>query len=157
MICSDCRRDPTSLGYDLKIPPTTYNEAIKCPDKEEWMAAMTKKLQTMKDMAVYKVLKLPEGKKAIGCQWILEVKEDNKGGLVYKARLVAQGFSQVPRVNYGATFAPVIKPTSVRLLMALACQHNWEVYTFDAKRAFLWGILKEKIYMRQPKGFKNGD
>ena len=157
MICSDHWRDPTSLGYDLKIPPAMYDEAVKHPDKEEWMAAITKELQTMKDMAVYKVSKLPEGSKAIGCQWVLEVKEDNKGGSVYKARLVAQGFSQVPRVNYGATFAPIIKPTSVRLLVALACQHDWEVHTFDTKRAFLWGVLKEEIYMRQPKAFKDGD
>ena len=146
-IRSDHWHDPTSPGYDLKIPLAMYNEAVKCPDKEEWMAVMTKELQTMKDMAVYKVLKLPEGRKAIGCQWVLEVKEDNKGGLVYKAQLVAQGFSQVPRVDYGATFAPIIKPTSVRLLVALACQHDWEVHTFNAKRAFLWGILKEEIYM----------
>lgn len=133
------------------------DEAVKHPDKEEWMAVMMKELQTMKNMAVYKVSKLPEGRKAIGCRWVLEVKEDNKGRSVYKARLVAQGFSQVPGVDYGATFAPVIKPTFVRLLMVLACQHDWEVHTFDAKRAFPWGVLKEEIYMQQPKGFKDGD
>ena len=111
----------------------------------------------MKDMNVYKVTKLPKGQKAIGCCWILEFKEDNKGGLAYKARLVAQGFSQVPRVNYRATFAPVIKPASICLLIAFATQHNWELDTFNVKCAFLWGILKEEIYMHQPKGFEDGD
>ena len=66
-IHSDCRHDPMSLGYDFKIPLAMYDEAVKRPDKEEWMAAMMKELQTMKDMAVYKVSKLPEGRKAIGC------------------------------------------------------------------------------------------
>ena len=118
---------------------------------------MQAELGTMKEMNVYKVTELPKGRKAIGCCWVLEFKEDNKGGSVYKARLVAQGFSQVPGVDYGATFAPVIKSASVRLLAALACQQDWEIDTFDAKRAFLWGILKEEIYMRQPKGFKEGN
>lgn len=50
---------------------------------------MKTELQTMNDMSVYKVMELPEGRKAIGCRWVLEFKEDNKGGSVYKARLVA--------------------------------------------------------------------
>jgi hypothetical protein len=60
-------------------------------------------------------------------------------------------------VDYRATFTPVIKPTSVRLITALANKHDWEIDMFDAKRAFLWGISKEEIYMRQPKGFEEGD
>jgi hypothetical protein len=156
-IRSDKHRDPHAVGYDMKIPPATYDEAMQRPDKDEWFKAMQTELTTMKDMNVYKVAELPKGRKAIGCRWVLEFKEDNKGGSVYKARLVAQGFSQVPGVDYGATFAPVIKPASVRLLAALACQQDWEIDMFDAKRAFLWGVLKEEIYMRQPKGFEKGD
>jgi hypothetical protein len=118
---------------------------------------MKTELQTMKEMGVYKLAKIPKGCKAIGCRWVLEFKEDNKGGSVFKAHLVAQGFSQVLGVDYGATFAPVIKPASVHLLVALACQKDWEMDTFDVKCAFLWGVLKEEIYMRQPKDFEDGD
>jgi hypothetical protein len=118
---------------------------------------MEAELKTMKEMHVYKTSRLPEGRKAIGCRWVLEFKDDNKGGSVYKARLVAQGFSQIPGVDYGSTFAPVVKPASVRLIAALACKNDWELDTFDAKRAFLWGTLKEEIHMRQPKGFEEGD
>lgn len=118
---------------------------------------MKTELQIMKDMQVYNVTSLPPDCKAIECHWVLEFKEDNKGGSVYKARLIAQGFSQVPRVDYGATFAPIVKPASIHLLAALACQKDWEIDTFHAKRAFLWGILKEEIYMRQSKGFEEGD
>ena len=156
-IHSDKCRDPHAVGYDLKIPPTTYDEAMQRPDKEHWLKAMQTELNTMKEMNVYTVAELLKGRKAISCRWVLEFKEDNKGGPVYKARLVAQGFSQVPGIDYGATFAPVIKPASIRLLAALACQQDWEIDTFDAKRAFLWGVLKEEIYMQQRKGFKEGD
>ena len=149
--------NPSAPDYDMKLPPATYEEAMQRPDKDKWLEAMQVELQMMKDMNVYKVMKLPKGRKAIGCHWVLEFKEDNKGGSVYKARLVTQGFSQVPGVDYGATFAPVIKPVSVRLLVAFAAQHDWELDTFDVKHTFLWGILKEEIYMCQPKGFEDGD
>ena len=148
-IRSDKRRDPSSPDYDMSIPPATYDEAVQRPNHEQWLEAMKTERQTMKDMNVYKVAELPEGRKAIGCRWVLEFKEDNKGGSVYKARLVAQGFSQVPGIDYGATFAPVIKPATVRLLAALGCQNDWEIDTFDVKRAFLWGVLKEEIYSEQ--------
>ncbi|KIJ12246.1 hypothetical protein PAXINDRAFT_52862, partial [Paxillus involutus ATCC 200175] len=118
------------------------------------LVAMEAELKTMKKMNVYETAQLPKGQKAIGCRWVLEFKDNNKGGSVYKARLVAQGFSQIPGVDYGSTFAPVIKPALVRLIAALACKNDWELDMFDAKRAFLWGILKEEIYMHQPKGFE---
>ena len=156
-IRSDKRRDPSQPDYNMAIPLATYKEAVQWLDKQEWLNTMETKLKTMKDMCVYELTSLPMNRKAIGCRWVLEFKEDNKGGLIYKARLVAQVFSQVPGVDYGATFTPVIKPASVRLLTALACQKDWEIDMFDAKHAFLWGLLKEEIYMHQPKGFEEGD
>ena len=90
--------------------------------------------------------KLRPGRKAIGNHWVLEFKEDNKGRPVQKAGLVAQGFSQL-----------VIKTASVHFITALACWNDWELDTFDAMCAFLWGVLKEEIYMTQPKGFEEGN
>jgi hypothetical protein len=156
-IRSDRRRNPSSADYDMKIPPATYNEAILRPDRDLWLAAMRKELGIMKEMCVYKLSSLPLGRKAIGNRWVLEFKDDNKGGPTHKARLVAQGFSQIPGVDYGATFAPVLKTASVRLISAIACKNNWDLDSFDVKCVFLWGILKEEIYMRQPKGFEEGD
>ena len=156
-IRSDKCHNLKSTDYNMSIPPATYNEAMQQPDHKQWLAAMKMELQTMKEMNIYEVTSLPKGRKAIGSCWVLEFKEDNKGSLVYKARLVAQGFSQIPGVDYDTTFAPVIKPASVCLLVALACQNNWEMDTFDAKRVFLWGVLKEEIYMHQPQGFEDGD
>lgn len=111
----------------------------------------------MSDMKVYKVTSLPDGRRAIGNCWVLEFKEDNKGGPIHKAHLVAQGFSQIPGVDYSATFTPIIKTASMCLIAALTCKNKWVLHSFDAKRAFLWGVLKEELYMRQPKGFEEGD
>jgi hypothetical protein len=156
-IRSDRKRHPSSPDYDMKLPPATYDEAMLRPDRDHWLAAMRAELAVMKEMTVYKLATLPAGRKAIGNCWVLEFKDDNKGGPVFKARLVAQGFSQIPGIDYGATFAPVLKTASVRLISAIACKNDWELDSFDARRAFLWGVLKEEIYMRQPKGFEEGD
>jgi hypothetical protein len=156
-IRSDHKCNPMSADYDMKIPPATYEEAMLHSDRLEWLTAMKKELGIMTEMKVYKLTSLPEGRRAIGNWWVLEFKEDDKGGPVFKARLVAQGFSQIPGIDYGATFALVIKTASLRLIAVIACKNGWDLNSFDAKRAFLWGVLKEELYMRQPKGFEEGD
>jgi hypothetical protein len=155
-IRSDARRNPLTADYNMKIPPSTFDEAMQRSDANEWLSAMRKEINLMSEMNVYELVKLPEGRRAIGCRWVLEFKEDAKGGPVHKARLVAQGFSQVPGIDFGKTFAPVARPSSIRLLSAHAAAHDWEIDSFDAKRAFLWGKLREDVYMRQPPGFENG-
>jgi len=71
----------------------------------------------------------------------------------YKARLVAQGFTQTQGINYNNMFSPVAKFTSMRVMLALAAIHNWEVHQMDVKNAYLNAELTETIYMAQPPGF----
>jgi hypothetical protein len=91
----------------MKIPPSTFDEAMQWSDTNEWLKAMRKEINLMSEMNVYQLVKLPEGCRVIGCRWVLKFKEDVKGGPVHKACLVAQGFSQVPGINFGKTFTPV--------------------------------------------------
>ena len=72
----------------------------------------------------------------------------------YKARVIAQGFSQVEGIDYNETFAPVTKINSIRLLLALSARFDWEIHQMDVKSAFLNGELDEEIYMRAPPGYK---
>jgi hypothetical protein len=72
----------------------------------------------------------------------------------YKARLVAKGFTQVLGKDFGATFAPVAKLTSVCLLVSLAAFHLWPLHQLDIKNAFLHGDLLETIYMDTPPRFR---
>jgi hypothetical protein len=117
--------------------------------------AMQKEINLMSEMNIYELVELPEGRRAIGCRWILEFKEDEKGGSVHKACLVAQGFSQVPGIDFGKTFAPVARSSSIHLLSAYTAAKDWELDSFDANRAFLWGKLHEDVYMHQLPGFEH--
>ena len=70
-----------------------------------------------------------------------------------KACLVVQGYSKMEGVDYDETFAPVTRMKSIRILLALACHLKFKFYQMDVKTAFLNGLLKEDVYMAQPKGF----
>ena len=70
-----------------------------------------------------------------------------------KARLVAQGYSQVEVVDFDESFALVARMESIRVLLALGCHLKFKFYQMDVKTVFLNGFLKEDVYVAQPKGF----
>ena len=70
-----------------------------------------------------------------------------------KARLVAQGYTQVEGVDFVETFAPVARLESIRILLAISCHMKFKLYQMDVKSTFLNGFLNEEVYVEQPKGF----
>jgi hypothetical protein len=72
----------------------------------------------------------------------------------YKERLVAQGFSQQPDIDYNETFSPVARIDTVRMVLAIAAQNRWIMHQMDVKSAFLNGYLEEEVYVRQPPGYE---
>ncbi|CAI7865985.1 unnamed protein product [Closterium sp. NIES-53] len=109
--------------------PHSYAEAIEGPYSSQWQAAMDA------EMASWKV-KRPPGSPP-----------------VFKARYVARGFSQRQGVDYFQTFSPTPKMTTLRVLLHVAAQRDYELHSLDFSTAFLQGSLHEEIWLRRPPGF----
>lgn len=133
--------------------PTTVKEALARPDRALWQKAMDDELQSLKENQTWTLVDLPRDKKPIQCKWVFKIKRDSDGKISkYKARLVAKGFTQVRGVDYNETYSPVVRSSTLRLLFSLAVEYDWDIDQWDVTTAFLYGKLKEDIYMLQPVG-----
>jgi Reverse transcriptase (RNA-dependent DNA polymerase)/gag-polypeptide of LTR copia-type/Integrase core domain len=145
-------------SIDELYEPKTYNQAMKCPDKINWILAMEEELRSIEDNKTWSLVDLPKGREAIGCRWVFKIKQNGVSGkLTYKARLVAKGFTQKFGVDYDEVFAPVVHFATVRTLLAVASARKLLVKQYDVKTAFLNGTLKEEIFMKLPPGSPNQD
>ena len=103
---------------------------------------------------MWELVELPDGRKPVGSRWVFKVKRNEHGEVErYKARLVAQGFTQVKGADYDETFSPVARLESLRTLVALSVQKGLQLHQVDITTAFLNGILEEEVYMHQPEVF----
>lgn len=136
------------------IEPRSFAEAIRSKQAVEWKRAMEDEMDSLKRNGTWTFCSLPEGRTAIGCKWVFKLKTGEDGKIKrFKARLVAQGFSQKFGTDYDQVYAPVARQATFRTLLAIASSENYLVRHMDAKTAFLNGILKETIFMKQPPGF----
>ena len=84
----------------------------------------------------------------IGTKWVFCNNQDGNGVVTRnKARLVAQGFTQVEGLDFEETYAPVARLEAIRMLLAYAAHHNFKLYQMDVKSAFLNGPIQELVYV----------
>ena len=116
------------VAYTLQVAeevdshePSTYKEAVTCSECTQWIAVMGDEMESLQKNKTWELVKRLLDRKIITYKWVLKKKEgvSPTEGVKYKARLVARGFSQEKGVDYTEIFSPVVRHTSIRVLLAM--------------------------------------
>ncbi|CAI7923510.1 unnamed protein product [Closterium sp. NIES-53] len=130
--------------------PRFYAEAITGPYSSQWQRPMDAEMASWKSTRTYVDAVPPLGANIVDGMWIFRVKRPPGSPPVFKARYVARGFSQRLRVDFFQTFSPSPKMTTLRILLHVAAQRDYELHSLDFSTAFLQGSLHEEIWLRRP-------
>ncbi|GKV32028.1 hypothetical protein SLEP1_g40665 [Rubroshorea leprosula] len=131
--------------------PKTFKQACNLP---EWQRVMQEEFLALQHNQTWVLVSPPSGANIVGSKWVYPIKQQNDGSIEhYKARLMAQGYTQQPGIDYDETCSPVVKPVTIRTIITLALSKSWPIHQLDVKNAFLNEHLYEPIYMYQPPGF----
>ena len=139
---------------DMHVNPMHFQDAWHHPNLKEriaWRAAIQKEFKDMIDKNVWRYVKrdrIPQNRRLIGNKWVFKKKRNG----VYRARLVALGYAQIPGIDHKDNFAPVVSEVAFRTLLIMGLIYNWDFEIVDIETAFLYGELEEEIYMKVPEG-----
>ena len=115
--------------FCLSVEPSTHRQAMNGQEREEWLEAESKEFKSLRDDNVFTECKLPPGRRTVRTKWVCKIKCDKNGNISkYKARLVAQGFTQIKSPDYNETYSPVARCTSIRTLLALSATLGYYVH-----------------------------
>lgn len=118
---------------------------------------MNEEYESLIKNGTWQLVDPPKKDKIIDNKWVYKLKLNPDDTIErFKARLVVRGFTQSYGVNYKETFSPVVRPASVRAILAISAARKMKLFQFDVKTAFLYGELVEDVYMKQPVGYDDG-
>ena len=151
--------DPKTLNptqyKDYFAIPSNFNEAWNhpCPfQQEKWRDGIMKEFDKMDTYNVYTKVKrdsIPKGRKCVKCKWVFDIKRNG----VFRARLVACGYSQQPGIDFTESYSPVINDSVFRCIIVIELLFRLVSKIIDIETAFLNGELEEEIYMDAPPGY----
>jgi hypothetical protein len=131
--------------------PHNYLTALR---DTTWRLAMQEEYDALMANNTWTLVPPPPGANIVSGKWIFLHKYNSDGSLTrHKARWVVRGFTQQPGINFDETFSPVVKTTTIRVVLSLALSQNWPIHQLDVKNAFLHGHLTKEVYSQQPSGF----
>jgi hypothetical protein len=144
-----------SAATEVNIP-RNYTEAVNDPVwGAYWKEAIKDEIAKLQALGTWEYAELPEGKKPVGTKWVFTVKRTPTGLIDrFKARLVAQGFSQVPGDDFLETFSPTVRQESLRVLLAIGAYEDLEIKQVDVVSAYPRAKLHATIYAKVPLGLE---
>ncbi|KAE8730595.1 hypothetical protein F3Y22_tig00002919pilonHSYRG00225 [Hibiscus syriacus] len=127
-------------NLDEAIPETVF-EAFQY---KKWSAAVHDEFNALQQNGTWTLVQLPEGRSAVGCKWLFKIKKNDDGTVQrHKARLVAKGYSQVPGQDFQETFSPMVRFSTINIILSLAVSKKWSLRQIDVNIEFLNGGLTE--------------
>nr|GEZ14796.1 hypothetical protein [Tanacetum cinerariifolium] len=137
------------------MEPKSVKEALTDP---AWIESMQEELHQFIRLDVWELVPSPDGIKPLTLKWLFKNKHDEENTVIRnKTRLVVRGYRQEEGIDFEESFTPVARMEAIRIFLAYAAHKGFKVYQMDVKIAFLYGSLKEDMYVCQPEGFINAD
>lgn len=148
--------DEAFAATDKPKIPLSYKEAVS--DRvyaQQWKDAIEDELVKLQALNTWEVMDLPDGRRPVGHKWVFTVKYTPTGLIDrFKARLVAQGFSQVQGIDFEETYSPTVRLESLRTLLTVGASLDYEIHQTDVVSAYPRSILHAEVYMRIPEGIQ---
>jgi Reverse transcriptase (RNA-dependent DNA polymerase)/Integrase core domain/gag-polypeptide of LTR copia-type len=141
-------------SYAPPDEPSSIDEALRSPHAPQWLEAYSTEMDSLNANDTWTLVPRPLDRKVIGTRPVFRIKDAETSTPRFKARIVAQGYSQIPGLDYTDTFAPVVKATSLRVLLAIAFILHLLIYQFDFETAFLNPMIDHEVYVEQPPYFE---
>uniref|UniRef100_A0A0A9X817 Retrovirus-related Pol polyprotein from transposon TNT 1-94 n=1 Tax=Lygus hesperus TaxID=30085 RepID=A0A0A9X817_LYGHE len=131
----------------------SYHEAVNSEDKAKWIEAINEEKEALASNNTWKLVNREEAKnkKILTSRWVFKVKDDGR----YRARLVVRGCQQRVGIDFDEVFSPVVGGDALRVMLAHSAKKGYHLMKFDVKTAFLYGTIKEELYMEMPDGYSD--
>ncbi|RVW57562.1 Retrovirus-related Pol polyprotein from transposon RE1 [Vitis vinifera] len=155
------QKSPEEVHIEQEAPKRhRYLKIVRSQnDWPKWKEAIQAELNSLTKREVFgPVVQTLEDVKPVGYKWVFVRKRNENNEIIrYKARLVAQGFSQRPGIDYEETYFPVMDAITFRFLISLAVSEGLDMRLMNVITAYLYGSMDNDIYMKIPEGFKLPD
>nr|GEY62566.1 putative ribonuclease H-like domain-containing protein [Tanacetum cinerariifolium] len=152
------RSDGDMCMYALIVStmePKNVKEAMTDP---AWIESMQEELLQFKRLDVWVLVLAPDNISPLTLKWLLKNKHDEEQTVIRnKSRLVVRGYRQEEGIDFEESFALVARMEAIRIFLAYDAHKSFSVFQMDVKTVFLHGLLKEDVYVCQPKGFIDAD
>jgi len=142
------------LPGDIQLPDlSSVREAMASPDADGWKDAMDQEMANLRSHNVYELVPRMNGMRTLKLGWVFHRKFKNGVFEKNKGRRIARGNHQRPGIGHGESVSPVMRLESLRTILALAANRDFDIIQFDITAAYLYGALKKGAYMEQPEGY----
>lgn len=123
-----------SETHSALVKPTCFSNAVTIL---EWRAAMQVEFNALLQNHTWSLIPPQAATTIAGCKWVFMLKRKADGSVErHKARLVAKGFHQQAGLDYGETYSPVVKPTTIQTILSIAYSVGWSFKQIDIHNAF---------------------